>query len=134
MKSQTGLETLLVISLVIVVLVFAFVSYISKGSEVDFTQKHLEAQKICFEIKNIINQVASDGFGSAVKFNLPKKLITSDYNASIDSNNKIVTILWDKNSFSCSFFTQNVTNSTHNQFFLNKTSVAKNSDGVVVIK
>jgi len=135
MKSQTGLETLFVIGLVIVVLVFAVVSYISKGTEVDFAKRYLEAQKICFEIKNIINQVTSDGFGIAVKFNVPKKLVATDYNLSIDSESKTITISWDNNSFSCNFLTQNVTNSTHGKFFLNKVdNVAKNSDGIVIIK
>lgn len=135
MKAQTGLETLFVAGIGIVILLLAFLSYVSKSSEVNFTRNFLDAQKTCYEIKNIVNQISTNGFGSATKFTIPKKIGLADYNLTIDSPNKTITIEWDGNLFSCTALTQNITNGTHGKFFLKEGDrIAKNSDGVVVIQ
>ena len=130
MKGQTGLETLFGVSLLIIFLVFAFSVSVSKNSESQFTKTYLEAQKVCYEIKNIINQVSSDGFGTAIQFTMPNKIDSFDYNLTVDSNNKVLTLEWNGNLFSCTLLTKDVTNG-HIQ---KGTIIFKNIDGVVKIE
>ena len=135
MKGQAGIETLFGVSLLLIFLVFAFVTSVSKSSETQFAQTYLEAQKICYEIKNIINQISSYSFGAAVQVIIPNKIDSTDYNLTVDSNNKTLTIEWSNNLFSCTILTPNVTNNTHNKFTIAKgTKTFKNSNGVVIIE
>lgn len=135
MKAQSGLETFVAVSIIIVIVILSLITYLTKSPEVEFTKGYLAAQKICYDVKNIINQVSADGFGSAVKFSVPNNLENLDFNLTVNSTTKIITIEWDKNLYSCTMLTQNVTNSTHLLFQLKKGEVvAKNIDGVVVIE
>lgn len=137
MKGQAGIETLLVFGFLIFLLAFAIVSYINRSSDIQSTREYLEANKICYSLKNIINQLASDSFGSSVKFNVPNKLELSDYNLTLYPQNRILVINWKKYSITCSIFTQNVTNSTggiYTSFIVSKGDrLANNTDGVVFI-
>ncbi len=135
MKSQSGFEVLIMSSIVIIILVFSVVSYVTKNSEVGFTRSYLSAQKICHETKSIINQISADGFGTAVKFTVPNQLEGSDFNLTVNSTNRIVAVEWNKNQYSCPLITQNATNSTHYVFTIQKgDNIAKNSDGNVFIQ
>lgn len=129
MKGQTGLETLFGVSLLIIFLVFAFTVSVSKNSESQFTKTYLEAQKVCYEIKNIINQVSSDGFGTAIQFAIQNKIDSFDYNLTIDSDNKTLTLEWNGNLLSCTLLTKDVTNGPIQK----GTKIFRNIDGVVII-
>jgi len=137
MKSQAGIETLIVFGFLIFLLAFAIVSYINRSSDIQYTREYLEANKICYSLKSIINQLASDSFGSSVRFSIPSKLELSDYNLTVYPQSRVLLISWKKYSASCSIFTQNVTNSTggiYSSFMVSKGDrLANNTDGVVFI-
>jgi len=137
MKSQAGLETLMVFGILIFILAFAIVSYIDKSGDVQFTREYLEANKICYSLKSVINQLTSDSFGSAINFNIPNKLELSDYNLTVYPQARLLVTRWKKYSISCSIFTPNVTNSSggiYSSFTINSGNrLANNTDGVVVI-
>lgn len=136
MKGQATFETIIAIGLLLIILVFSYTINSSKNSETKFTSTYLEAQKICYKIKNSINQVHSDGLGTVTRIDMPTKIDTSSYNITVNSTNQIVTINWENNSFSCVILTANVTNSTgHGSFSLNQSNkIIKNTDGVVIIE
>ncbi|MBI2084716.1 MAG: hypothetical protein HYT70_03860 [Candidatus Aenigmarchaeota archaeon] len=133
MKGQVGLEAIFIISFLTIFLIFSLVFNLSKGSEVDFTKTYLGVQKVCYEIKSNFNHVSSNGFGSAVKFTIPNKIESKEYNLIVDSDNKILTFDWENSSYSCTFFSI-VTNGSYSKFNLTKgDKIFKNIFGVVVI-
>lgn len=136
MKGQSGIEALMAVALIILLLIFSVVTYAKKRSEIDFTREHMEAQKICYEIKNTINQIFADGPGSNLVLNISNKLEGNDFNITVNAPDKIIAIEWDGNVFSCSITTQNVTNSTSSYIFNigNGTRTIKNIEGVVTIE
>ncbi len=135
MKAQSGLETFIAVSIVIVILISSLVAYKIKNSEVEFTRVYFAAQNICFETKNIINQISVDGSGTAVKFSVPSMLENSDFNLTVNSTGKIIIVEWNSNLYSCTIITQNVTNSSYPIFLINKgDNVVRNSNGVVIIE
>jgi len=129
MKGQAGIETVFGVSLLVIFLVFAFSISVSKSSESQFTKTYLGVQKVCYEIKNIINQVSSDGFGIATQFTIPNKIDSFDYNLTVDSNKKTLTLEWNGNLFSCTVLTKDVTNGPIQK----GTRIFRNIDGVVII-
>jgi hypothetical protein len=139
MKGQLGLETIFMLTFIILLLVFAFIFYVSRGSEIERVSKYLEARKICYEIQNVVNQVMSDSYGTSVRFYIPVKLEQSDYNIRIDSVKKLIFIWWEDSLTSCPIITPNITNNTfgilYPTFSINKgENLGLNSDGIVVIK
>lgn len=129
MKSQAGLETLFGVSLLVILLIFAFTFSLSKSSETRFANAYLEARKICDELRTTVNQVYANGFGFAASFNIPNKLALADYNLTIYATNKTITLEWDGNLFSCTLFTPSVTNGTISKGL----KTFKNVNGVVLI-
>ncbi len=136
MKGQSGFEVLIAISLVLILLIFSIIAYVTKRGEVDFTREHIEAQTICFEIKNVINQIFSDGPGANLPLNVSSKLEDNDFNVTVNSPSRSISVEWKGNVFSCTMVVQNVTNSTFSKIFNIKsgTSTIKNVEGVVVIE
>jgi len=139
MKAQVGIETLMIATILILLLVFSLISYVNRNNEISSVKEYLEAKKICRNVQNTINQLASNSYGASVKLTIPDKLETLNYSLSVYAQDKLILISWKNTSTSCSLLTQNVTNATgyvFSQFSINKgdNQAFVDGDGTIVIK
>jgi len=95
-KAQVAVEFMIcILFLVAVMIVFTIYSW-SKDSERRHVQSKLEAEKICWQLSNLIN-TAMYSKGYYAEFSLPMKIDGSSYNVSITNN----TVVADYRGHSC---------------------------------
>lgn len=135
MKGQVGVETLFIFGFLILVFLFAFVSYIQRSEDIEFASQFFDGNKICNTVKESVNQAHTSGWGSRVYFKLPDKIRGNKYNVTVNSFSQSLIVSWNRNTVSCPMITRNVTNSTHSFFKLNGTSnVARNENGIILLQ
>ena len=133
MKSQAGIEGMILFMIIGIILTFAIVTFGYRNVEVDTLKVSLEADKLCNLAKNSVNQVSANGPGSRNEMTMPDKLLALDYNVTVYAQNKRMILMWQDKVAICSLLTSNVTNSTHFIFQIKKgKNVFTNQGGVVV--
>lgn len=135
MKAQTGIETLFILAFFILVFVMAFTVYIDRYSDIQFTKTYLGARKNCHTVKNVIDQLVTNGYGSAIKFFIPNKVGDSDYTLSVNALDNTILVVWGNSSVSCGISTKNVTNTSANYFYIKKgENIGENKEGNIIIR
>lgn len=135
MKGQLGVETLIVLSFLIFFLLVIIVFYADRSQDVAYLNNYLEARKICFDLKNAIEDVTTLGNGTIINFSLPQMLNNEViYEVRVDSSQNIGRILWENRTYTCPIVA-NVTNRTHLYFNISKGwNSIYNYEGRVIIE
>lgn len=133
-KGQLELEMLIAMAILTFFLVSFLVFYMVKEKDVFYLNNYLEARKICFDLKNTVENIFSGGNGTRINFTIPEKLNGQDYKIKVDSSAKIIRISWDDKVYSC-FVSANVSNKTHVYFEIPKgKNFGYNYEGSVLIE
>gem|GEM_PF-3425551 len=115
-KAQTGVETFIVVLLLVLISIYSFTTYLDRNREIKWSDRAMDAQRECYRTAFLINRVRANGYGFS------EQTIFNKYNVRISGNSNGIDVLFYSDPASgqqyyyCSFQTSNVTNSTHYNF------------------
>jgi hypothetical protein len=114
-KAQSGTETFMVVFVLVIVLVFALMTYIDRNSDATAYENMMGAEMECYRIAALINRVrmGEEGFSEQVSF--------ISHTSRIFGNTRGIEVSYRYGSgieedYYCTFLTSNVTNGTHYVF------------------
>jgi hypothetical protein len=110
LKGQASVEVLIAVSILLIILAFAFNTYIERKREVDWSEEFLDAKSECYKTSSLISRVRANGK------NFLEIATFIDYKISIYGDLRSIGVFWDSGSTYCTFSTVNVTNITHSRF------------------
>lgn len=116
-KAQSGTETFMVVLILIILLIFAFMTYMDRNSDAVAYENMMNAETECFRIASLINRVrmGEEGFSEQMSF--------ISHTSKVFGNTRGVEVSYKHASgkdeyYYCTFLTSNVTNTTHYSFEL----------------
>jgi hypothetical protein len=129
-KAQAMFEFMLVVTVMMIILIFAVMVKQQRLTQVDEIETDSEAKHLCDIFSSSVNMVYAGGKGSGMNLTVPDKLGSTDFNATISSDKLLVLSYGGKNLF-CSFIAP-VSNSTSDSFPLKKGTITISNLGEAV--
>jgi len=133
-KAQASIETLGVLSLMLMLFMIVLSIYFSNVSEASIMADKMTATSICIRISSTLGSFAALGGNSTYSLNLPPYLNSKNYSAYIAQSAGVVKINYGNAGVGCLLQTTNITNSTGGTTFqLEKNVIVKNDGGVLTV-
>ena len=133
LHAQSSIEFLFCTVFAMSILVIATLIYYQDQEESAILGEYVESQRVCHEIVMQISSVVSAGSGTQAVLLRPQPLAARNYTIYISGSNRAVVVVFGSQTASCLLATSNVSNGTHQSFYISGNTGIRNVGGGVVI-
>ena len=131
LRAQSSIEFLLCTGFAMSILVISMLIYYQAQDEAAVLSQYVESQRICHEVAMQISAAVSAGSGTQAA--LLRPLAAQNYTIYISASERTAVVALGGQAAFCNLATSNVSNGTHQLFYISQDTVIRNEDGGVVI-
>ena len=131
LRAQSSIEFLFCTGLAMSILVIVVLIYYQGQEEAVVLSQYIESQRICHEVAMQISAVVSAGNGTQAMFIRPRA--EQNYTIYISASERTAVVVFGGQTAFCNLATSNVSDGTHQSFYISQNTRMRNEGGGVAI-